>query len=381
MALAASCRLLAVRGLRGLPRGAGRGPGPVLPERRGAVVRGRCVPPSPPPVRDAGVRAAETEACRSSPPPAFSFFGGAEDKRDEAQKAEDEIILLLKKAKLSIMRDELDAADGFLHQAIRLAHQSHNTQAIIYTYSLMANLAFVQGQLTNAEKLFKAAMSFMLAGGMPQDHNAIIEMSLKLASIYASQNKSELAEHGFRFCTESLEAKMEQHKDLPPEQLSDEERKDTRLLLGLTLDARARYLAASRRLAEAGADYQRALQICREEQGESHPQTLVLMSDLATILDLQGRHVEALAQVQKAVELSERAGHPDRHVLLGNMAGILMHQGRWEESGRLYQEALAAAQAAGDAEAVEHMQEGLKELASRRDAQETETETERAAQD
>lgn len=32
---------------------------------------------------------------------AFSFFGKADDERDEAQKAEDEIILLLKKAKVA----------------------------------------------------------------------------------------------------------------------------------------------------------------------------------------------------------------------------------------------------------------------------------------
>ncbi|XP_052403886.1 tetratricopeptide repeat protein 19, mitochondrial-like [Carassius gibelio] len=299
---------------------------------------------------------------------AFSLFGSS-DERTEEQKLEDELILLLKKAKYSMMIGELDAANGFLHKAVRLAHQMHNNDAIIYTYSLMANLAFVQGQLENAEKLFKAAMSFMLSGGTPQDDNAVIEMSLKLASIYATQNKNELAEHGFQFCTESLEAKIEKQKELPQESLSDEERKDTRLLLGLSLDARARYLAANHHFTGACRDYRHALQICQEEQGESHPQSLVLLSDLATVLDLQGKHDEALAHVKKAVELGHAAGHPDQHVLLGNMAGILMHKGEFEESSKLYQEALALARAAGDGEAVEQLQEGLKELASRRDGQ------------
>ncbi|KAK3567526.1 hypothetical protein QTP86_019922 [Hemibagrus guttatus] len=297
---------------------------------------------------------------------AFSLFG-SKDERTEAQKMEDEIILLLKKAKYSMMLGELEAANGFLHKAVRLAHQSHNNDAIIYTYSLMANLAFIQGELENAEKLFKAALSFMLSGGTPQDDNAVIEMSLKLASIYATQNKNELAEHGFQFCTESLEAKLEKQKDLPPDTISEEERKDTRLLLGLSLDARARYLASSRRFTGACRDYHHALQICQEEQGEAHPQTLVLMSDLATVLDLQGKHDEALAHVRKAVELGQTAGHPDQHVLLGNMAGILMHKGEFEESVKMYEEALALAQAAGDVEAVEQFQEGLKELSRRRE--------------
>lgn len=283
------------------------------------------------------------------------------------------MILLLKRAKLSVYRGQLQAASGFLHQAVVLAHQTHNNQAIIYTYSQMANLAYVQGQLDSAEKLFKAAMSFMLSGGTPQDDNAVIEMSLKLATIYAEQNKVELAEHGFRFCMESLEAKLEKQKDIPAEERTEEQedlRKNTRLLLGLCLDSRARYRASTKHLKQAGQDYQSALNICRQEQGETHPQTLVLMSDLATILDLQGRHDDALVLVQQAVDLSRSAGHPDQHVLLGNMAGILLHTGRLEDSVRFYQEALSLAQQAGDQEAVDHIHEGLKEVKKKRKEEE-----------
>ncbi|XP_062261078.1 tetratricopeptide repeat protein 19, mitochondrial isoform X2 [Platichthys flesus] len=301
---------------------------------------------------------------------AFSLFRSDEDKRDEAQRKDDEMILLLKKAKLSVYRDQLQAASGFLHQAVALAHQTGNQQALIYTYSMMANLAYVQGQLDNAEKLFKAAMSFMLSGGTPQDDNAFIEMSLKLASIYAEQNKAELAEHGFRFCSESLEDKLQKSIDLKAEEQTEEEealRKETRLLLGLCLDSRARYRASTWRLDAARQDYEKALTICRQEQGETHPQTLVLMNDLGTILDLQGLHEDALALVQQAVDLSRSAGHPDQHVLLGNMAGILLHKGQLDDSVRFYQEALGLARQAGDQEAVEQIQEGLKEVKKKRE--------------
>uniref|UniRef100_A0A673XG26 Tetratricopeptide repeat domain 19 n=1 Tax=Salmo trutta TaxID=8032 RepID=A0A673XG26_SALTR len=293
---------------------------------------------------------------------AFSLFSKAEeDTRTDAQKKEDEIILLLKRAKLSMMRGQLHGANGFLHQAIALAHQSNNTQAIIYTYSLV-----------KAEKLFKVAMSFMLSGGTPQDDNGVIEMSLKLATIYAGQEKNDLAKMGFQFCTESLEAKLEKFKELPAEEQSEELRKETRLLLGLTLDSHARYMAAIHRLSQAVVDYKQALLICQEEQGQTHPQSLVLMSDLATILDMQGRHDEALPLVKQAVELSREAGHPDQHVLLGNMAGILLHNDLYEESVKVYKEALALAQSAGDEEAVEQIQEGLKEVGNRRKAQKAE---------
>ncbi|XP_061588717.1 tetratricopeptide repeat protein 19, mitochondrial [Cololabis saira] len=300
---------------------------------------------------------------------AFSLFGSSnEDQRTEAQRKEDDMILLLKKAKLSIHRGQLPAATSFLHQAVVLAHQTHNNQAIIYTYSQMANLAYVQGQLDSAEKLFKASMSFILAGGTPEDDNAVIEMSLKLATIYAEQNKVELAEHGFKFCTESLEAKLEKYKELQEDEKTEEQevlRKDTHLLLGLCLDSRARYQASKLRLSQAGQDYRRALDICRQEQGETHPQTLVLMSDLATILDLQGSHDDALVLIQQAVALSQSAGHPEQHVLLGNLAGILLHTGRVEDSVRFYKQALDLARQSGDQEAVDRIQEGLQEVKKR----------------
>ncbi|MED6282508.1 Tetratricopeptide repeat protein 19, mitochondrial [Characodon lateralis] len=164
--------------------------------------------------------------------------------------------------------------------------------------------------------------------------------------------------------------------------LSEEQevlRKDTRLLLGLCLDSHARYQASMLHLNQAGEDYRKALDICRQEQGETHPQTLVLMSDLATILDLQGRHDDALALIQKAVDLSHSMEHPDHHVLLGNLAGVLLHTGRLEDSVRFYQEALGLARQAGDQAAVKQIQEGLKEVKKKRN-QERNDPTEEVAQ-
>lgn len=301
---------------------------------------------------------------------AFSLFGRSEeDERDEAQRKEDELILLLKKAKLSIHRGQMNNASGFLHQAVALAHQLHNTQAIIYSYSLMANLAYVQGQLEQAEKLFKAAMSFMLSGGTPENDNAVIEMSLKLAAIYAEQNKLELAEHGFRFCIESLEEKLKKDKETATEELTEDQLtllKDTWLLLGLVLDSRARFRTSTSDLDQAELDYRRSLEICSKEQGEAHPQTLVLMSDLALVLDLQGKQEEALVLVQKAVDLSRTQDHPDQHLLLSNMASILLHSGDLEAAVRFYHEALVLARQHGDQEAVDHIQDGLKEVKTQR---------------
>lgn len=304
----------------------------------------------------------------------FSLFGRTEeDERSEAEKKHDDMILLLKKAKLSIHREQMSAASSFLHQALALAQQLHNQDALVYCYSLMANLAFVRGQLDQAEKLFKASLSVILSRGTPENDNAVIEISLKLATIYVQQNRLDLAEHGFRFCVESLEEKLDKERETTEQEEPTEEElillKDTWLLLGLALDCRARFWTQLSDLVRAEEDLRRSLSICSKEQGEDHPQTLVLLSDLATILDLRGHQAEALALVQRAVDLGQTQDHAEQHVLLCNMAAILLHSGDLNAAVRFYHEALALAKLRGDQESVEHIQEGLKELRATREQQ------------
>ncbi|XP_036776547.2 tetratricopeptide repeat protein 19, mitochondrial isoform X3 [Manis pentadactyla] len=286
--------------------------------------------------------------------------GAAAD--DAADEAEAEIIQLLKRAKLSIMKDEPEEAELILHDALRLAYQNNNKKAITYTYDLMANLAFIRGQLDNAEKLFKATMSYLLGGGMPQEDNAIIEISLKLASIYAAQNKEEFALAGYEFCISTLEGKIEKEKELADCVLSVEEKANTHLLLGMCLDAYAHYLLLSKQPSQAQRMYERALQISEEILGERHPRTIVLMSDLATTLDAQGRFDEACVYVQRASDLARQTEHPELHMLLSNLAAVLMHRERYAQAKEIYQEALKRAELKRDEVSIQHIREELAEL-------------------
>ncbi|KAK2537416.1 Ttc19 [Columba guinea] len=273
---------------------------------------------------------------------ALSFF-----PRNAEEDDEDAIILLLKKAKLSVMKGELGEADRILHQALRLSHQADNRDAIVYTYSMMANVAFMQGQLDN-------------------DDNAILEMSLKLASIYASQKQHELAVAGYQFCILTLEEKIAKQKDLPEDVLPAEEKANTRLLLGMSLDSYARYLLNINQLPAAQQMYEKALQISNDVQGETHPQTVVLMNDLATVLDAQGHYDEAYSYVKRAAELAKETEHPEEHMVLNNLAAILMHKEDFLQAKQVYKEALKQAQQKGDVASVQHIQEELAELAKRR---------------
>ncbi|CAH6786199.1 Ttc19 [Phodopus roborovskii] len=219
---------------------------------------------------------------------------GEHPGEDAADEAEAEIIQLLKRAKLSIMKDEPEAAELILHDALRLAFQSDNKKAISYTYDL-------------AEQLFKATMSYLLGGGMKQKAN-------------------------------------------------------TYLLLGMCLDSCARYLLFSKQLSQAQRMYEKALQICQEIQGERHPQTIVLMSDLATTLDAQGHFDDAYIYMQKASDLAREINHPELHMVLSNLAAILIHRERYTQAKEIYQEALKQAELKRDEVSVQHIRQELAEL-------------------
>ncbi|KAM4794840.1 tetratricopeptide repeat protein 19, mitochondrial isoform 1-T1 [Rhinophrynus dorsalis] len=265
------------------------------------------------------------------------------------------------------MKDEMEEAEEILHQALSLAQKSDSKRAVLYTYTMMANLAFVRGKLDAAEKLFKATMVHILDAGGKQDDNSFIEISLKLASIYASQNKKELALAGYQFCIMSLEEKIEKQKELS-EMTVSEEIFNTTLLLGLSLDSYARYLLANAEFSQAQSMYEKALNICRVEQGELHPQTVTLMNDLATALDAQGRFDEAFIYVTQASDLARKIEHSDQHVVLSNLAVILMHKEHFSEAERIFKEALQQSEKKGDFDTVRYIQKGLSELVRKRKA-------------
>ncbi|XP_074070034.1 LOW QUALITY PROTEIN: tetratricopeptide repeat protein 19, mitochondrial-like [Macrotis lagotis] len=270
---------------------------------------------------------------------------------------------MLKQAKLSIMKKELEEAERILHEALHLAHKA-DIKAIIYTYDMMANLAFMRNQLEKVEKLFKATMSYLLVEGMKQEDNLIIEISLKLTSIYATLKKQEFAFAGNKCCITTLERKITKEKALTEEVLPVEEKENTQLLLGMCYDSYACYLLDVIRLSDAQKMYEKALQISKEIRRERHPQTVVLMNDLATTLDAQGHFDEAYIDVKKATVLARQIKHPELHRVLSNMAGISMHKASFVEARFVYEKALKEAKLKGDVASIKHIKEKLTELAS-----------------
>ncbi|XP_062816797.1 tetratricopeptide repeat protein 19, mitochondrial isoform X1 [Anolis carolinensis] len=353
---------------------------------------------------------------------AFSLFsqeaeqeekeGKEEEEAKEGKQEEEAIIFLLKKAKLSIMKGEMEEAERILHEAARMAQKTENTAALIYTYDTMANLALSRGQmeqvsfhndeqqkrrpngaggkalqshhepppcgkheggrqrrprdLPQAGQHLRRAESVTVGGPLFFLCERSSRLPLSYCDFVFSRDRDTLALAGYEFCILSLEEKVARQKDRPQDALPEEERKDTRLLLGLSLDSYARFLLARGRASAAQKMYVRALRIAAEEQGQAHPQTVVLMNDLATALDAQGLYEEAYAQAKRAAELARETGHPEAHIVLNNLAGILMHKEDYSGAKRVYHEALKRAEKSGDDASAEYIRKELLELAKRK---------------
>lgn len=67
---------------------------------------------------------------------------------------------------------------------------------------------------------------------------------------------------------------------------------------------------------------------CSEASFSVLVQTVILINDLATVLDAQGHYDEAYSYVKRAAELAKETQHPEEHMVLNNLAAILMHKGR-----------------------------------------------------
>ncbi len=111
-----------------------------------------------------------------------------------------------------------------------------------------------------------------------------------------------------------------------------------------SLDNLALLYIAQGKYVEAEPLLQRALAIYEQELGTSHPDTATSLNNLALLYDTQGKYVEAEPLYQRALAIREQqlgARHPDTAQSLNNLAALYREQGKYAEAEPLYQRALA----------------------------------------
>lgn len=307
----------------------------------------------------------EVDKTKETDNPSQNYIVLKQEATEDAEN-DNEVILTLKRAKLAESRQKLDEADELYHHALALVsvHQREKSwaqekvlQAQVYVYDCMANLALVRGQLSNAEKLFKLTMQGLLQQGKRQDDNAIVELSLKLAVIYAAQNRSSEAELGYQFCIDTQQKKIDD---------SSESDVDTVALLGMSVDAYSRYLVTRNDYTAAMSNLNRALEIAISLLGETHQQVAVLLSDIATVASLTNDYDTAQGKLLRAIDIAEKIESSHLPTMYYNLGAVYAHQQNAREARVFYRKAVKLAKQLDDAEALKKAEEGLNRLSSKK---------------
>jgi tetratricopeptide (TPR) repeat protein len=88
----------------------------------------------------------------------------------------------------------------------------------------------------------------------------------------------------------------------------------------------------------------RALALWKQELGPTHPDTAIILSNLATLYGEQGRYTEAEPLHKRALAIREQTlgpTHPVTANSLSNLATLYFEQGRYTEAEPLLKRALA----------------------------------------
>ena len=241
-----------------------------------------------------------------------------------------------------------------MHLSLRVAQEQANTPAVTYIYDLLANIAFEQRNFGKAERLLGELLRRLAADNT--DSNAFVEVSLKLASVFASSGDPERAEAGFQFCIDTQQRKI---VAAGGEAVADA---DTLGLWGMSVDWYARFLRSQHQYARARELTAQALAACVRVAGDRAEQSVVLLSDLGT-LDLLCGDVETAAErLERAARLAEELALDELATIQVNLGMVRLQQGMAREARRSCAAAHRLAGRNRDTEAQQMADECLKKV-------------------
>ena len=208
--------------------------------------------------------------------------------------------------------NDFKTADKFYQEALALIKSYHEKgvwserkliMATVFIYDLMGKLSMATGDLKRAEVLFKECIKGILQTGKEPDDNSVIELSLKLALIYATQKKFEDADVGYNFCIDTQRRKL-QGDGLA--NASHAEKANSHALLGMCLHAYGKFLMAQKNYDKCVKLLEESVSIGEKWLGNDHPQLPVLHCDLANAYTMKGKYTEAMTSIERAERLAKQ---------------------------------------------------------------------------
>ncbi|KAK7094919.1 tetratricopeptide repeat protein 19, mitochondrial-like isoform X2 [Littorina saxatilis] len=301
------------------------------------------------------------------------FLGINLGKKEDEKKGGDPLLRVYAEAKHAHMTQDFNKAEIRYHDALKVADEMLKLKKINFKtylgartniFDSLADMALVRGDLEKAEALYKETMKGCLQQGLEIDSNAIIELSIKLSSIYAMLDRAAEAEQGLQFCIKSQDAKMsaeEKNKafkvpdiiteavasqEADPDKLlsedaatlaqaeqdEEEKKRDTQALLGMALETYGRFLMGQRRLGEAVPLLERALDVAETVLGTDNGQYIILLNDLASAQILMRNWDQATKTLNKAIESATKMKSSQLPALYCNLGAVFLRTSKLDQA-------------------------------------------------
>lgn len=184
---------------------------------------------------------------------------------------DDELLILLVRASAAQNRKDSLLATKLFEAALKSAesrklsgkYNDHEyLKSVCFINDNLANLAFSDGQFPRAETHFNKTKEICLKLGFNKSDNSIVQIDLKLATIFAMQKRTAEAKTCFRSCVE------EQERKVTARTTNDE----TLALLKMSTEAYARFLFHLKEYAAAEKNIERSIDIGKKLYGPAHPE-------------------------------------------------------------------------------------------------------------
>ena len=204
--------------------------------------------------------------------------------------------------------------------------------------------------------------------GNPKFSNAAVEISLKLAMIYAMQKRFDEADQGYNFCIETMHTIINSRREQVQEKTNNVEGetgkddgmgpvdKDTLALLGMCYNSYSRFLYVTKQYEPAELMLKASLKLATQSLGMDHPQVVTIYNDLAAIATARGNLKDALEKSKRAVDLSRDLSPDDLPQMLCNLGNVHIRRKEVGSAKTHCKEALQMAKKSGD----EHLQKAAK---------------------
>lgn len=263
--------------------------------------------------------------------------------RKEEEEGVDPLTLVIKKGIRAFRMSEYEEAERFLHEGLKLAQMAGDESAIDYILNVLADHALETHDHDKAQTVFKELMRRLLAKGVPEDDEAMIEISLHLTDILVREHKFEEAEIGYSFCiknqwkrVERIREGGEKEEGKRVERIREsgetEEEKNSLALYAMICDSFSKYCIKRRDFKTALKYAKDAYRYCVASSGQETEQAAVLLSDIGVIQDSLGNLKTAVKYFKKAIDVATTVKSDEIPVYYYNLGMLYYKMGERDKA-------------------------------------------------